>query len=101
VLNRYGMPESQFMQGSIRVLEWRTSNTMRFHEPVTTTTTGRIGDALQSPWYSSIPYKETTTSSVGYDVNYTCTMQVGVNPDGSVDRVGFGGKMGACQSFMP
>jgi hypothetical protein len=101
VLQRYGMPESQFMSGGIRVLVWHANNSMRFHEPTKTTTTGTIGDSSQSPWYSSIPYRETTTSSSGYNVDYTCTMNVGVKPDGMVDRVGFGGQMGACQAFMP
>lgn len=101
VIARYGIPESQFMHGGIRVLEWRTTGTLRFHEPVTTTTTGTVGDPVAYPFLASVPYRETTTTTQGYDVNYACTMQVGVRPDGKVDRVGFGGKMGACQQFMP
>ena len=101
VIQRYGMPDSQYMYGNIRVIEWHAHNALRFHETITTTSTGRIGDSSQSPWYASIPYRETTTSSVGHDVNYTCTMQVGVRQDGTVDAIGFNGKMGGCTVFMP
>lgn len=101
VVQRYGLPEAQFMSGDVRVLVWHSNTTMRFHEPVTTTTRGTIGDVSQYPWLSSVPYRETTTTQQGYDVAYTCTMNVGVKQDGTVDRVGFGGQMGACQSFMP
>lgn len=101
VIARYGPPDSQFTQGEIRVLEWRTTGTLRFHEPVTTTTTGSVGDPAAYPFLASVPYRETTTTTQGYNVDYACTMQVGVRPDGRVDRVGFGGKMGACQQFMP
>lgn len=100
-LNRYGMPDSQFMAGDIRVLVWEADTTMRYHRPVTTTTTGRIGDAGAYPWYSAIPYRQTSTSSEAYDEAYHCILQVGVRPDGTIERVGASGKMGACQAFMP
>jgi hypothetical protein len=101
VLARYGMPEYQFMDGDIRVLVWNTQATLRQYEPVTTTTTGQIGGSQLAPWANAIPYRESTTTRQGYDATYACLMQVGVKPDGLVDSVRFGGKMGACQNFMP
>lgn len=102
VFSRFGQPSGQFdTDAGIRVLTWNTSNTMRFHEPVTTTTTGSVGDPTTYPYQPRVPYTETTTTQQGYNVDMSCTMQVGVRADGIVDRVAFNGKMGACQMFMP
>lgn len=102
VFARYGMPESQFVATTgTRVLLWRATNTVRHHEPVTTTTQGAIGSTTDAPWYAPIPYRETVTTRAGYNVEYACTMQVGVKDNGTVEAIGFDGKMGACQVFVP
>lgn len=101
VIERYGMPGYQFMHGDVRVLVWQAETTLRHHEPVTTTTTGRVGGTPALGWADAIPYRETTTMRQGYDATYSCKMQAGMKPDGTVDGIGAIGKMGACQVFMP
>lgn len=102
VYARYGQPDSQFMWGDdIRVLVWNTNRTMRFHEDVTTTTSGSAGDPAAYPYIAAVPYRETTTSQQGYNVDFSCALQVGVYENGTVHGIGTQGKMGACQNFMP
>lgn len=99
---RYGMPSYRFdADRGVTVFVWETTTTMRFHEPVTTTTTGTIGDSGARPWMPAVPYRQTTTTRQGYNVDMACLMQIGVKPNGIIERVGFSGKMGACQAFMP
>jgi hypothetical protein len=101
VFERYGSPQSQFEAAAgVHVLVWHTDRTLRLHEPITTTTNGTIGDRSAYPW-ASIPYQQTSTTRVGYDSNVQCEMQVGVKPDNSVDHIGIGGALGACENFMP
>lgn len=96
VLLRYGQPTGQVPYGDLIVHQFQASNIVRYHEPVTSTTTGRIG-----PAGTNVPYSEKTTASQGYDQTYSCMMRVGVRADGTVHGVDFVGKMAACQVFMP
>lgn len=99
VLQHYGYPQSQFMSGDRRVFVWNTSATVRMYNPTTTTTHGAIGG--EYPWLSSVPYREVTRYDAGGYESFACMMQVGVRPDGTVERIAFSGEMGACQNFMP
>jgi hypothetical protein len=96
VLLRYGQPAGKVPRGELIIYQFQAANTVRLQEPVTTTTTGRVGT-----YDSSVPYAERTTSWQGYNQEMQCMMRVGVKPDGTVDGLDFVGKMGACQVFMP
>lgn len=97
VLLRYGQPSGQVpYRNDITVYQFQASNTVRFHESVTSDTNGRVGTYLDN-----VPYAERTTTRQGYDQSFSCMMRVGVRPDGTVDGVDFVGQMGACQVFMP
>lgn len=97
----YGQPASSFdAAGGIRVLQWGSDGTLRLHENVTSTTTGAIGDRTAYPGARPVPYAQTTTTREGYNVDVHCVMQAGVRSDGTVDRVGLGGQMGACENFL-
>lgn len=102
VLSAYGLPQGQFQApGSVRVFLWHATSTRRYHEPVTATTTGQVGIGNGAfAWAHPVPYTQTTTTMQGYNVEYACTLQVGVRPDGTVDGVGLQGKMGACTQFL-
>ena len=99
LLPRYGYPHEQAEFYGDRVLLWHTSRTLQFRQPTTSTTTGTVGDS-SFPW-AQVPYAQTTTSRAYVAQDYACTMQVAVNPDGTIKAVGFAGRMGACQDFMP
>jgi hypothetical protein len=96
VLLRYGQPAGKVPRGELIIYQFQAANTVRLQEPVTTTTTGRVG-----AYDSSVAYAEKTTSWQGYNQEMQCMMRVGVKPDGTVDGLDFVGKMGACQVFMP
>lgn len=103
VLATYGMPQGQFKGPTtgLWVFLWHTTGTLRLREPVTTTTTGRIASS-DTPfgWATAVPYEQVSTSDRAYNVQYACTMQVGVRSDGVVERVALEGKMGACVNFL-
>jgi len=96
VLLRYGQPVGQVPYGQLTVYQFQATNTVRLQEPVSTTTSGRIGT-----YDSNVPYAERTSGWQGYNQAMNCMMRVGVKADGSVDGVDFVGQMGACQVFMP
>jgi hypothetical protein len=97
VLLRYGQPSGHVPYGTdITVYQFQTSNSVRLQEPVTTNTVGAVGTAD-----SNVGYAERTSGWQGYNQQMNCMMRVGVKPDGTVDRIDFVGKMGACQIFMP
>lgn len=91
VLLRYGQPVGHVPYGQLTVYQFQATNTVRLQEPVTTTTTGRIGT-----YDSNEPYAERTTGWQRYDQAMNCMMRVGVKADGSVNGVDFVGQMGAC-----
>jgi hypothetical protein len=101
MIARYGQPETAFeMPNGIRVAQWSASTVVRLHENVTATTTGAIGDR-SIPGLRPIPYGQTTTTRQGYDEPMSCVMQAGFRADNTVERVGLGGKLGACDAFAP
>lgn len=101
ILTTYGQPSSSFdAAGGIRVMQWSSNGTLRLHENVTSTTTGQVGDRTAYPGARPVPYAQTTTTREGYNVDVYCVMQAGVKGDGTVDRVGLGGQMGACEAFL-
>jgi hypothetical protein len=96
VILRYGQPVGKVPYGQLIVYQFQAANTVRLQEPVTTTTTGRVGT-----YDSNVPYAERTTGWQGYNQQMQCMMRVGVRADGTVDGLDFVGQMGACQVFMP
>lgn len=99
---RYGTPDGRFIGPDGRhVLEWHTAATLRFSEPVKSTAKGTIGGPELAPWLKAVPYRQTTTSSQSYGVDYECVLQASLEPDGTVHAVGLLGQMGACQRFVP
>lgn len=100
LLPRYGYPHQQTEFGADQVLLWHTNRTLHFRERTSSTTTGAFGDP-SFPW-AQVPYTQSTTGTAYVPNQYHCTMQVAVNPaTGKIRGVGFVGKMGACQEFMP
>lgn len=99
IADRFGIPQAQDEFQRKHYALWHASNTINWRQNVTSTQAGRIGS---DTWpYQSVPYKAETQSQQLVPEEYRCTMQVEVDNDGIVKAVGFVGKMGACQAFMP
>jgi len=96
---RYGLPHERDVFQGQRYLLWHNSRTITWSRREETTTAGAIGSA--SDWWGQVPYVQTTSTRVADPQAYQCTMQVAVTEAGVVQAVGFAGKMGACQDFMP
>lgn len=94
----YGLPDVQSLFEGQRVYSWQISTTKQWRQPVTSTTTGQVGDLSKGSW-AEIPYRETTVSDQYVTENYHCRMDVYVREDGIVQNLGLFGKAGACMEF--
>lgn len=97
---RYGVPDSQQDFQGEHVYSWHASADRQWRRPVTSTTTGVVGDPSRGAW-ATVPYSQTTTSQATETTHYECRMDVYVKPDGTVRTLGLYGKMGACELFDP
>lgn len=99
VADRFGIPHAQEEFQGRKYMLWYANTTMQWRERVTTTEAGTVG---RNDWpYQSVPYASTSQSQQMVPEQYRCTMQVQVDDAGTVEAIGFVGKMGACQVFMP
>jgi hypothetical protein len=97
VVLRYGQPSGSVpFRNNVTVYQFPNSASVRMHEQTTTDTVGVVGTTA-----AYVPYAQQSTGWQGYNQQMSCTMRVGVRPDGTVDGLDFVGQMGACQVFMP
>lgn len=96
---RYGIAHAQDVFQGQRYLLWHNARKINFTREQVSTTNGTVGSA--SDWWGQVPYAQTTSTRVADPQSYQCTMQVAVTEAGVVKAIGFLGKMGACQDFMP
>lgn len=96
VVSRFGLPDSQRQMFGNQVYRWNANREWRTTTPVSSTTTGTIGNAV----LGQVPYSQTTTSERVDVREWRCVLDVGVDTNNIVRKIGFNGNMGACQLFF-